>query len=113
FQLAAGGGAKDLVIPDHFTQGKRKILLRLVLDDLSDLGRIHGRQFYKLGKSVKARSADVDVFGLKTFFGDGLLQRLQNNFFAGGFLRAIRAERFDDESIDTQSSRLVDFKLRE
>ncbi len=63
-----GGGAEDLIIPHHFGQRERHVLLRLVLDDLPHLAGIHRRQLDELGENVEARRADVDVFGLDVLF---------------------------------------------
>jgi hypothetical protein len=57
---------------------------------LRHLARIHRRQFDELGKNVEARRADVDVLGLDSFFNERLLQRLENDLFARGLLRAFR-----------------------
>ena len=48
FQFTTRGRAEDLIIPYDFAQRKRHVLLRFVLDNLTDLGRVHRRQFDEL-----------------------------------------------------------------
>jgi hypothetical protein len=113
FEFAAGRRAEDLIIPHDFRERERHVLLRLVLDDLRDLVRVHRRQFDELGKNVVARRADVDVPRLDALFNERFLKRLEDDRLARGFRRAFGAERLDGKSLESQPARLVDFKLRQ
>ena len=93
FQFTGRRRSQDLIVPDHFFQREGHVLLSFVLDDLGDLGSVHRRQFDKLGKNVKAGRADVDVFRAERPLGEQFLDRLEDDPFTRGFLRALEAER--------------------
>ena len=89
-QFAGGRSAQNLVVPDHFLQREGDVLLRLILDDLGDLGGVDGRQFDELGEGVIAGSADVDVPRVVGVLAEHLLDSLEHGRLPGGFLGAIR-----------------------
>ena len=104
FQLAARRRAQNLIIPHHLRQRKRHVLLRLVLDDLVHLARIHRRQLDKFGKDMEARRANIHLLDFKPFFRNDRLQGRENQFFPRGFLRAFQAERFDGKIVQPQAA---------
>ena len=55
FEFSTGSGTENLVIPCRLGQRERDVLLSLVLNDLSDLGGINGRQLDELRKDLIAR----------------------------------------------------------
>ena len=83
------------------------------MDDLPDLGGIHRRQFYELGKNVKPRCTNIYRLGFHPFVGQRLLQRQRNDFFTRRFLRPFGPKRLDGEMLQTQTTSFIDFKLRE
>ncbi len=93
FQFTGRRRSQNLIVPDHFFQREGHVLLSFVLDDLGDLGSVHRRQFDKLGKNVKAGRADVDVFRAERPLGEQFLNRLEDDPFTRGFLRALEAKR--------------------
>ena len=74
FQFAAGSRAEDLIVPHHFLQRKRHVLLRFVLDDLRDLAGIYRRQFDEFGKTWKPGAQTLTSPGLDAFFREHFLQ---------------------------------------
>ena len=92
-EFAGGSGAEDLIIPHDFLQREGDILLRLVLDDLCDLGGIDRGQLDELGEGVETRRADIDVASFRSDLGQQLIQRLAHGGVARGFLRTVLAER--------------------
>ncbi|OQC27180.1 MAG: hypothetical protein BWX68_00241 [Verrucomicrobia bacterium ADurb.Bin063] len=110
-QLPPGRRPENLVIPHHLGQRKRHILLRLILDHLRHLARLHRRQLDELGKHVEPRGADIDLPGLDPLLGQDLLQRLENHRLAGAFLRPLRAQRLEAVLLQPQPARLVDLEL--
>ena len=112
FQLPVGRRAQDLVVPDHFFQGKRHVLLGLILDDLRDLGGVDRGELDEFGKDVKARRANVGFARAKASFGEELLDRLAQDRFPRALLGAFQAQRTDAITFELESSGLVQLKLR-
>src|SRR5262249_16606557 len=110
-QFSRRGRSQDLIIPNHFFERERDVLLGFVLDDLRDLGRVHRRELDELGKDVEAGGADVDVFRTKRPLGEQFLDRLENDTLAGGFLRALEAERFQPKLPQAEGAGFIRLKL--
>ena len=84
-QLPVRRCSQNLIIPHHFLQRKRHILLRLVLDNLSDLRRIDRRQLHEFRKGVKTGRAKIQILRPVRFLRQQLLQRLLCNHVPRGF----------------------------
>ena len=62
---------------------------------------------------MEARRADVHFPGFNPLLGQQLLERLEDRRFAGGFLRALGAERLGSVSFQAQPTRFINLKLSE
>ena len=59
--LLVRAAADELIIPNHFVDGKRDVLLRFKCDDLLDLFLFHRRQFDETREDRLSRDRIVDV----------------------------------------------------
>ena len=88
FHGSVSGSTYFLIIPHHFIQRKRNILLCFVLNDLCRLGTVHRREFNKLVKYLITRRTNISQFSSYRTFSDDLAECLFQQPFTGTILRA-------------------------
>ena len=111
FQFTCRRRAKNLIIPNNFSQWKGHVLLGLVLDDLSDFGSIDRWQLDEFGKNVKAGRTDIGPPGAERIGCEQILDGFPKNVLPGGFLRTFQPERFDPKSPQQQCAGFINLKL--
>ena len=62
---------------------------------------------------METGQADVDAFGLDVFFGEGLLQALEDGGLAGGVGGTFEPKGFDGEAFEQQAAGNGRLKLRQ
>ncbi len=72
--LFVGAAAHQLVIPNHFVDGKGNVLLRFKRNDSFDLFFVNSRQLYKPGKNRLSGHGIVHPAGLEVKFIQNLAQ---------------------------------------
>jgi hypothetical protein len=102
--FAAGCGAEDLVIPRRFGEREGNVLLRLVLDDLGDLGGVDRRQLDELGKDLKPGGREISLAAEEPAFGENFAERLFHRGLARGVLGAREPERLDGKPKQPQAA---------
>ena len=112
-QLPGRRRSQNLIIPHHFLQWEWHVLLRLVLNDLRDLVRIHLRELHELREHRRRRRAQIQPLRGKSPTRNRLGQRLEQHLFPRVLLHPLLPQRRDDVSQQPQRPRFVRLKLGE
>ena len=114
FQFTGCCGPENLIIPLHFVQWERNILLGLVLDDLPHLVPFHRGGAQKFCEALVAGRADVrlQTLGANLFPIEHVLQHLLEQSHAVGFFQPTLPQRHDFVAREHQTATRLGLEQR-